>query len=137
MRSEPATGTTAIHAELGTAADFRRLIAAAGEHGLEIALDFAIQCSPDHPWLAEHPEWSGTAPTAPIRYAENPPRSTKTSSRSTSTPRVPCPTCGCAARRGAALGRRGRSHLPRRQPAHQAAAVLEWMIADIRAAIPT
>jgi starch synthase (maltosyl-transferring) len=67
-------GYTAIHAELGTAADFRRLIAAAGEHGLEIALDFAIQCSPDHPWLAEHPEWFRHRADGSIRYAENPPK---------------------------------------------------------------
>src|SRR5690606_37521334 len=50
-------GHDAIHPELGTLDDFRRLVAAAANHGLEIALDFAVQCSPDHPWLREHPEW--------------------------------------------------------------------------------
>jgi starch synthase (maltosyl-transferring) len=67
-------GHDAIHAELGTPEDFRRLVAAAREHGLEIALDFAIQCSPDHPWLAQHPEWFRRRADGSIRYAENPPK---------------------------------------------------------------
>ncbi|HUG63363.1 MAG TPA: alpha-1,4-glucan--maltose-1-phosphate maltosyltransferase [Methylomirabilota bacterium] len=67
-------GHDAIHPELGTLDDFRRLIAAAADHGLEIALDFAIQCSPDHPWLRDHPEWFDWRPDGSIRYAENPPK---------------------------------------------------------------
>jgi starch synthase (maltosyl-transferring) len=67
-------GHEAIHPELGTLADFRRLIAAAAEHGLEIALDFAVQCSPDHPWLSEHPDWFRWRADGSIRYAENPPK---------------------------------------------------------------
>jgi starch synthase (maltosyl-transferring) len=67
-------GHTAIHPELGTLEDFRRLVAAAHEHGLEIALDFAIQCSRDHPWIKEHPEWFDWRPDGTIRYAENPPK---------------------------------------------------------------
>jgi starch synthase (maltosyl-transferring) len=67
-------GHDAIHPELGTLEDFRALIAAAHEHGLEIALDFAIQCSPDHPWLAEHPDWFRWRPDGSIRFAENPPK---------------------------------------------------------------
>ncbi|HEV2622989.1 MAG TPA: alpha-1,4-glucan--maltose-1-phosphate maltosyltransferase [Frateuria sp.] len=67
-------GHTAIHPELGTIEDFRALRDAAQEHGLELALDFAIQCSPDHPWLAEHPEWFDWRPDGSLRYAENPPK---------------------------------------------------------------
>jgi len=67
-------GHDAMHPALGTFEDFRRLIAAAREHGLEIALDFAIQCSPDHPWLREHPEWFRHRPDGTIKYAENPPK---------------------------------------------------------------
>ena len=67
-------GHDAVHAELGTLDDFRRLIAAAREHGLEIALDFAIQCSPDHPWLRQHPGWFDWRPDGTIKYAENPPK---------------------------------------------------------------
>ncbi|MCV0397259.1 MAG: DUF3416 domain-containing protein [Rhizobiaceae bacterium] len=67
-------GHDAIHPELGTLDDFRRLVAAAKEHGLEIALDFAIQCSPDHPWIKEHPEWFDWRPDGTIKFAENPPK---------------------------------------------------------------
>lgn len=67
-------GHDAIHPELGTLDDFRRLIAAAHENGLEIALDFAIQCSPDHPWLRDHPNWFRWRPDGSIKYAENPPK---------------------------------------------------------------
>jgi len=67
-------GHTAIHPRLGTLADFRRMLAAAHEHGLEIALDFAVQCSPDHPWLKEHPNWFAWRPDGTLRYAENPPK---------------------------------------------------------------
>ncbi len=67
-------GHDAIHPALGTPEDFRRLVAAAGEQGLEIALDFAIQCSLDHPWLKEHPQWFRRRADGTIRYAENPPK---------------------------------------------------------------
>ncbi len=67
-------GHDAIHPELGTIEDFRALVAAAHDHGLEIALDFAIQCSPDHPWIKEHPEWFVWRPDGTIQYAENPPK---------------------------------------------------------------
>jgi len=67
-------GHDAIHPQLGSREDFRRLVAAAAEHGLEIALDFAIQCSQDHPWLVEHPGWFSWRPDGTIRYAENPPK---------------------------------------------------------------
>ncbi|TCS39385.1 alpha-1,4-glucan:maltose-1-phosphate maltosyltransferase [Paucimonas lemoignei] len=67
-------GHDAIHPELGTLEDFRRLRDEAARHGLELALDFAIQCSPDHPWLKEHPDWFAWRPDGTIRYAENPPK---------------------------------------------------------------
>jgi starch synthase (maltosyl-transferring) len=67
-------GHDALHPELGTFEDFARLVAAAHEHGLEIALDFAIQCAPDHPWIKEHPEWFDWRPDGTIKFAENPPK---------------------------------------------------------------
>ena len=67
-------GHDAIHPELGTFSDFGCLVSAAREEGLEIALDFAIQCSPDHPWIKEHPEWFDWRPDGTIKFAENPPK---------------------------------------------------------------
>jgi starch synthase (maltosyl-transferring) len=67
-------GHDAIHSELGSFDDFRRLIEAAQQQGLEIALDFAVQCSPDHPWLREHPGWFDWQADGSIKYAENPPK---------------------------------------------------------------
>ena len=67
-------GHDAIHPSLGRLEDFRRLCDAASEQGIEIALDFAIQCAPDHPWVREHPEWFEWRPDGTIRYAENPPK---------------------------------------------------------------
>jgi starch synthase (maltosyl-transferring) len=67
-------GHTAIHSELGTMADFSRLVKAASEHGLEIALDIALNASPDHPWIKEHPEWFEWRPDGTIKFAENPPK---------------------------------------------------------------
>ena len=67
-------GHDAVHPDLGTLDDFRRLVAIAHEHNLEIALDFAIQCSPDHPWLAQHPGWFAWRADGSLRYAENPPK---------------------------------------------------------------
>lgn len=60
--------------ELGTLEDFRRLLAKAREHGLEVALDLAFQCTPDHPYVKEHPEWFRHRPDGTIQYAENPPK---------------------------------------------------------------
>jgi starch synthase (maltosyl-transferring) len=70
----PEGGHDALHPALGSFDDFRRLVAAARGHGLEIALDFAIQCSPDHPWLRQHPDWFKHRPDGTIKYAENPPK---------------------------------------------------------------
>ena len=63
-----------MHPELGTLDDFRRFVDACRGLDMEVALDFAIQCSPDHPWLKEHPEWFKRRPDGSIRYAENPPK---------------------------------------------------------------
>jgi len=67
-------GHDAVDPSLGSEKDFRELVAEAKEHGIEIALDFAIQCSPDHPWLREHPEWFFRRPDGTLKYAENPPK---------------------------------------------------------------
>ncbi len=67
-------GHTAIHPDLGTLEDFDHLVGAARDHGLSIALDYALQCSPDHPWVRQHPEWFFIRPDGSIRYAENPPK---------------------------------------------------------------
>jgi len=67
-------GHKAVEPALGTLEDFRHLVRAAREHGLEIALDYALQCSPDHPWVQEHPEWFQHRPDGTIKYAENPPK---------------------------------------------------------------
>jgi starch synthase (maltosyl-transferring) len=67
-------GHDAVHPELGTIQDFDALREAAASHGIELALDFAVQCAPDHPWLKEHKEWFDWRPDGSIRYAENPPK---------------------------------------------------------------
>ncbi len=67
-------GHKSIHPQLGTFADFDNLISAARSQGVEIALDIAFQCSPDHPWVSEHPEWFSIRPDGSIQYAENPPK---------------------------------------------------------------
>ena len=69
-----AGGHTAIEPSIGTLEDFERFVRAADALGMEIALDFAIQCSPDHPWVRDHPEWFYRRPDGTIRYAENPPK---------------------------------------------------------------
>ncbi|HET9443075.1 MAG TPA: maltotransferase domain-containing protein, partial [Acidimicrobiales bacterium] len=70
----PEGGHTAIHPDLGTYTDFEDVVAKAGELGMEVALDYALQCSPDHPWVSEHPEWFHHRPDGTIAYAENPPK---------------------------------------------------------------
>jgi starch synthase (maltosyl-transferring) len=67
-------GHTEIHPQLGTLDDFKHLLKAAREHGLEIALDIAFQCSPDHPYVKQHPSWFRGRPDGTIQYAENPPK---------------------------------------------------------------
>jgi starch synthase (maltosyl-transferring) len=70
----PEGGHKAIHPELGTREDFHRLVSLAKEKGLDIALDIAYQCSPDHPYVKEHPEWFRWRPDKTVQYAENPPK---------------------------------------------------------------
>ncbi len=100
------------------------LTAAPPSTDMDIALDFAIQCSADHPWLTEHPEWFHRRPDGTLKYAENPPKryqdiyNVNWESRGLARP------LAGAARRRAALGRLRREGLPRRQPAHQAVRVL-------------
>jgi len=67
-------GHKAIHPELGTVDDFRRLVVRAREHGIDIALDIALQCAPDHPYVKEYPEWFRHRADGTIQYAENPPK---------------------------------------------------------------
>jgi starch synthase (maltosyl-transferring) len=67
-------GHDAVHPELGTIEDFRSFVGACELLAIEVALDFAIQCSPDHPWLKDHPEWFRRRPDGSMRYAENPPK---------------------------------------------------------------
>ncbi len=67
-------GHDAILGELGTIEDFRRLLSRATEHGIEIALDIAFQCAPDHPWVRTHPEWFRKRADGSVQYAENPPK---------------------------------------------------------------
>ncbi len=67
-------GHTAVHPDLGTIDDFDRFVEATRQSGMEVALDFAIQCSPDHPWVTDHPDWFVHRPDGSIQYAENPPK---------------------------------------------------------------
>ena len=67
-------GHTSVHPELGTLEDFRHFVSEAREHGLEVALDVAFQCTPDHPYVKQHPEWFRKRPDGSIQYAENPPK---------------------------------------------------------------
>jgi len=70
----PEGGHKAVHPQLGTIEDFRRFVAAAQDQGVEVALDIAFQCSPDHPYVKEHPEWFQRRPDGTIKTAENPPK---------------------------------------------------------------
>jgi starch synthase (maltosyl-transferring) len=67
-------GHTAVHPDLGTVADLERLVAAARARGISVALDLAFQCTPEHPWVTEHPEWFRHRPDGSIQHAENPPK---------------------------------------------------------------
>jgi starch synthase (maltosyl-transferring) len=67
-------GHTSVHPELGTLEDFRHFVSQAAVHGLEVALDIAFQCTPDHPYVKQHPEWFRKRPDGTIQYAENPPK---------------------------------------------------------------
>jgi starch synthase (maltosyl-transferring) len=70
----PSGGHKAVHPELGTLADFKHFLATAKQHRIEVALDIAYQCSPDHPYVKDHPDWFKQRPDGSIQYAENPPK---------------------------------------------------------------
>ena len=67
-------GHTEIHPDLGSLDDFRDFVARAGDVGLEVALDYALNCSPDHPWIRDHPQWFRHRSDGSLRHAENPPK---------------------------------------------------------------
>ena len=116
-------GHDAIHPDLGTFEDFDAFVARARELGLEVALDFALQAAPDHPWVTSTRSGSPPAPTAPSPTPRTRRRSTRTSTRSTSTT-TPTASTGRSLRVAPALDGARRPDLPRRQPAHQAGRVL-------------
>ena len=117
-------GHEALDPELGTGEEFDTLVATAREHGIDVALDLAVQCSADHPWLTEHPEWFNRRPDGTLKYAENPPKKYQD---------IYNVNFNCEDWRGlwdallgdrAGLGRARGADLPRRQPAHQAVRLL-------------
>ena len=123
-RSAPRTAdTTPIHPDLGTFDDFDAFVARAGELGLEVALDLALQAAPDHPWVTEHPEFFTTRADGTIAYAENPPKKYQdiypVNFDNDPDRHLPRGAAG-----GPALDGPRRADLPRRQPAHQAGGVL-------------
>ena len=117
-------GHDALHPELGTFDDFARLIAAAREHGLEIAIDFAINCSPDHPWIKAASRMVRLAAGRHHQIRREPAEEIRGHRQRPLLPRRAALDLVRAARHRALLGRARRQDLPRRQPAHQADAVL-------------
>jgi starch synthase (maltosyl-transferring) len=106
-------GHAAVHPELGTLEDFDHFLAAARESGLEIALDFAVQCSPDHPWVREHPQWFRRCPDGTIKYAREPAEEIPGHLPLRLRDPRPQGILPGAARRGVVLGSARRAHLPR------------------------
>ena len=118
-------GHDAIHPELGTFEDFEVLLSEARKLDLEIALDFAIQASPDHPWLKQHPEWFSWRPDGTIRYAENPPKKYEDIVNFDFYAEGAKPALWIALRDTILLlDRAGSPALPRRQPAYETVPVL-------------
>ena len=115
--------------------DFDSFVARAPTLGLEVAIDLALQCAPDHPWVTEHPEWFTTQADGTIAYAENPPKKYQDIYPLNFDNDPEGHLQGGAARRPALDGPR-RAHLPRRQPPHQAGRVL-GVAARARSAAPT
>ena len=109
-----------MHPELGTLEDFREFVAACKSLDMEVALDFAVQCSPDHPWLKQHPQWFKRRPDGSMRYAENPPKKYE----DIVNPDFACEDAGALwnALRDVVLFwiDQGVKHFPRRQSPHQA-----------------
>ena len=109
-------GHDAVHPELGTIEDVRRLCATAAEHDMDVAMDFAINASADHPWLADHPDWFHRRPDGTLKYAENPPKQLPGHlQRQLGLGGWLALWRRCATR--LVLGRLRRAGLPRRQPA--------------------
>ena len=117
-------GTRPYTSQLGTPADFARLIDAAAALGIEIALDFAIQCSPDHPWIKQHPEWFDWRPDGSIKHAENPPKKYEDIVNMHFYGMAIPALWFALARHRPAVGRPRREDLPGRQSAHQAVRIL-------------
>ena len=123
----PAVGTMRCTPTWAPSTTSTRSWPAAADQGLEIALDYALQCSPDHPWVHDHPEWFTRRPDGSIRYAENPPKKYQDIHPIDFWPEADADRVALWARvprRPRALDRARRPHLPGRQPAHQAAGVL-------------
>ena len=120
----PTGGHDAVHPDLGTLEDFRAFVRGCpAPNGLEVALDLALQASPDHPWVTEHPEWFTTRPDGSIAYAENPPKKYQDIypiNFDTDPEGIRAEVLRIVRHWIDA----GRADLPRRQPAHQAAGVL-------------
>ena len=119
----PAGGHDAIHPDLGTLQDFDAFVARARNLGLEVAMDLALQASPDHPWVTKHPEWFTTRADGSIAYAENPPKKYQDIyplNFDNDPEGIYAEVHGA----GPALDGPRRPDLPGGQPAHQAAAVL-------------
>ena len=107
-----------VHPQLGTLEDFRQLVTKAKEQGIEVALDLAYQCSPDHPYMKEHPEWFRRRPDGTVQYAENPPKKVPGHLPPQLPDRSPSGTVGGTPERSAFLDRAGSPDIPRGQPAH-------------------
>ena len=138
-RRPPRAATTRSIPQLGTLDDFRApACAAAREHGLEIALDFAIQCSPDHPWLQRASRTgSPGGPTARSATPRIRRRNTRTSSTSISTPTAPCPACGWRCATSCCSGSTQGVRIFRVDNPHtKPLPFWEWLIADVRARHP-
>ena len=119
--ARPKAATMPCIPELGTLEDFRGLRRGLPSSiDMEVALDFAVQCSPDHPWLKQHPQWFKRRPDGSMRYAENPPKKYEDIVNPDFRRRRRRRAVGCAARRGAVLDRSGRQDFPGRQSPHQA-----------------
>src|SRR5262249_24894003 len=128
-------GHKSVHPELGTLEDFKHLVRAAAERRLELALDLAFQCSPDHPYIREHPEWFSWRPDRTLKTAENPPKRYQDIVNFDFMGRARESLWQGVQAVGCVLDRRGSEDLPSGQSTHQAAAFLG--LADLRGSEPT
>ena len=117
-------GHKSLHPELGTLEDFKRLVDKAETLGIEVALDLAFQCSPDHPYVKEHPQWFRRRPDGSVQYAENPPKKYQDIYPLDFTSEQWRELWQELLSVVAVLDRPGHTHFSGRQSAHQAAAVL-------------